>query len=77
MERILDQRLRDIIPIDEMQFGFSPGKGTTDAVSVVKQVQEKLMEKQRNLYFTFVDLEKAYHCMARELVYWCWKILLG
>ena len=56
MERILDQRLRDIIPIDEMQFGFSPGKGTTDAVSVVKQVQEKLMEKQRNLYFTFVDL---------------------
>ena len=71
MERIIDQRLRKIINIDSMHFGFSTGKGKIDAVFIVKQVQEKFTEKKRDLYFTFVDLEKAYDRVPRELVYWC------
>ena len=70
-ERILDQRLRKIIEIDNMQFGFRAGRSTTDAVFVVTQVQEKHLEKKKDLFFTFVDLEKAYDRVPREVVYWC------
>jgi len=30
------------VKIDTMQFGFMPGKGTTDAIFKVRQMQEKL-----------------------------------
>jgi len=29
-----------IIEIDDMQFGFMKGKGTTDAIFIVRQMQE-------------------------------------
>ena len=71
MERVLDQRLRELIEIDNMQFGFRKGRGTTDAIFIVNQLQEKYLEMQRDLFFAFVDLEKAYDRVPREIVYWC------
>ena len=44
MERVLDQRLRELIEIDNMQFGFRKGRGTTDAIFIVNQLQEKYLE---------------------------------
>ena len=43
-----------------MQFGFRPGRGTTDAIFVVRQIQEQFVAKKRELWFAFVDLEKAF-----------------
>ena len=54
-----------------MQFVFCAGKETIDAVFIVKQLQEKYLEVNEDLFFAFVDLEKAYDCVPRELVYWC------
>ena len=71
MERVLDQRLRELIEIDNMQFGFRKGRGTTDAIFIVNQLQEKYLEMQKDLFFAFVDLEKAYDRVPREIVYWC------
>jgi len=42
-----------------MQFGFMPGKGTTDVNITVRQMQEKYGCKGK-LYFAFVDLEKHF-----------------
>lgn len=70
MERIVEERLREVINIDEMQFGISLWKGT-DEVFVVEHFQEKYMEKQKSLYFTFVDLENVYDRVLREIIYWC------
>ncbi|MBJ5627083.1 hypothetical protein JGG67_22950 [Salmonella enterica subsp. enterica serovar Derby] len=32
VERVLEQRIRNQVRVDEMQFGFMPGKGTTYAI---------------------------------------------
>ena len=40
VERILEHRIRQQIDIDDMKFGFMKGKGTIDAIFIVKQMQE-------------------------------------
>src|SRR2546425_1028106 len=37
LERVIEARLRKTVKLDEMQFGFCPGKGTTDAIFIVMQ----------------------------------------
>ena len=68
-EKILERRLKEVIEIDENQFGFQQGKSTTDAILVVRQLQEKYGEK-RKLYHVFVDLEKAFDRVPREMIVW-------
>ena len=70
-EKILARRLKKLITVYNMQFGFSPGKATTDAVLIIQQLQEKHLEVHKDLFFTFVDLEKTYDRVPRDLVYWC------
>ena len=60
IERVFERRIREKVKIDAMQFGFIPGKGTTDAIFTVRQMQEKYGCKGKKLYFAFVDLEKAF-----------------
>ena len=70
-EKIVERTLRKLITVNNMQFGFSPGKGTTDAVFIIQQLQEKHIEVHKDLFLTFVDLEKAYDRVPWDLVYWC------
>ena len=37
-EKILDERLRELVNIDKMQYGFMPGRGTVDAVIVLRRL---------------------------------------
>ena len=53
-----------------MQFGFMPGRRTTDAIFILRQIQEKFINKNRNLYFAFVDLEKAFDRVPRKVLWW-------
>ena len=63
-------RIRQQIVIDDMQFGFTKGKGTTDAISMARQMQENFRVKGKKLYFGFVDLEKAFDRVPREVISW-------
>ena len=60
LERIVDGLIRQVVYIDDSQFGFVPGRGTTDAIFVVRQLQEKYLVVNKRLYMAFVDLEKAF-----------------
>ena len=46
--------------IAEVQSGFRRGRGCTDQIFIVRQICEKYLEKGKNVYFAFLDLEKAY-----------------
>ena len=59
-ERIIKAIIRERINIDGMQFGFVPGRGTSDAIFILRQLQEKHLCKNKILYFAFVDLEKPF-----------------
>jgi len=58
IERVFERSIREKVKIDAMQFGFMPGKGTTDATFTVWQMQEKYGCKGKKLYFAFIDFEK-------------------
>ena len=70
-ERILEKRLREETEISKEQFGFMPGRGTTDAVFTHREIIEKYREKQRELHLVFIDLEKAYDRIPRQEVWRC------
>ena len=45
IERIFEYRIRQQIEINDMQFGFMKGKGTTDAIFMARQMQENFRVK--------------------------------
>ena len=57
--KVLEGRIRSLVDFDEAQFGFMPGKGTTDALFLVRRLQKHLAKCKR-MYMCFVDLEKAF-----------------
>ena len=69
-ERVIEKRVRDRVKLDDMQFGFRAGRGTTDAIFIVRQVQERFLQKDRELWMAFVDLEKAFDRVPREVLWW-------
>ena len=68
---VFERRIKEKVKIDAMHFGFMPGKGTTDAIFTVQQMQEKYGCKGKKLYFAFVDLEKkTLDRVPREITRW-------
>ena len=53
-----------------MQMGFTPGRGTTDAIFIMRQLMEKYEMGGRDLYMVFVDLEKAFDRVLRDVIWW-------
>ena len=60
VERVLENRVRGLVMIDDMQFGFMPGKDTTHALFILRRIREEFHEKEKKLCMCFVDLEKAF-----------------
>ena len=67
---IVDGLIRQLVSIDNSQFGFVPGRGTTDAIFVVRQLQEKYLAANKRLYMASVDLEKAFDRVPRKVIWW-------
>ena len=69
LERIVDGLIRQLVSIDDSQFGFVSGRRTTEAIFVVKQLQEKYLAANKRLYMTFVDR------VPRKVIWWALRKL--
>ena len=65
-ERIVYKRMRGKVEVAEEQFGFMPGRGTTNAIFNVSQITEKYRVKERDLHMVVIDLKKEYGSVPRE-----------
>jgi hypothetical protein len=51
------------------QFGFRHGKGTVEAMFVLRHTIELYRSKNRPVYCAFIDFKKAYDCIDRDLLW--------
>ena len=72
--RVLINRIGDKTEnvIAEVQSGFRRGRGCTDQMFIVRQICEKYLGKGKDVYFVFLDWEKAYDRVDRDAM---WNVL--
>ena len=70
MDRVLDARISIRVEDEfgEEQQGFREGRGTADGMYVLRQMVEKRLNVQGSMALGFVDLEKAFDTVQREMV---------
>ena len=70
VERVLENRMRGLAAIDDMQFGSMAGKDTTYALFILRRIREEFRGKEKKLCKCFVDLEKAFDRVPIKVVEW-------
>jgi hypothetical protein len=68
-ERIIEHRLRGVTNVTENQFGFMPERLTIEVNFLIRQLMEKCMEQKKNMHMVFIDLEKAYDEVSRNVMW--------
>ena len=62
MLKILQARLQQyvICELPDVQAGFRKGGGTRDQIANIQWIMEKAREFQKNIFFWFIDYDKAF-----------------
>ena len=74
MLKILQARLQQYMNHEllDVQAAFRKGRGTRDQIANIHWIMEKAREFQKNIYFCFIDYDKAFDCVDHNKL---WIIL--
>ena len=69
LERVVKGFIRQRVVINDMQCGFMQGRGTTYAIFILLQIQEKHLVAGKPLYLAFIELEKVFDKVPRQVIW--------
>jgi Reverse transcriptase (RNA-dependent DNA polymerase) len=72
-ERVIEHRLRKLTTISKNQFNFILGRSTIEVIFLIRQLMERHREQKKSLHMIFIDLEKAYDKILRNIMWWTLK----
>ena len=52
--------------LPDVQAGFRKGRGTRDQIANIRWIIKKAREFQKNIYFCFIDYDKAFDCVDHD-----------
>jgi len=70
LQRVFEKIIRGAITNSDIQMGFIPGISTVDAIVAVRQLVEKYGTVGKVFFVAFIDLEKVFNCVPREVIWW-------
>ena len=81
LERVLESLVCSKVDIKNMQFGCMPGRSMrntdvvqyTDAIYILRQMQEKHLVRKKKIYFAFVDLENIFDRVPLSILWWAMR----
>ncbi|KAJ8710818.1 hypothetical protein PYW08_009333 [Mythimna loreyi] len=69
-ERVIDSRIRQECTVSGCQYGFRPGHGAMDPIFALRVTMEGYRSKNTPLHLLFLDMQKAFDCVPREVIWW-------
>lgn len=60
VDRVSENLIGQCVDINEIQFGYIQGCGTTDVIFILRQLPVNAWPKKKDQYFSLTDSEKAF-----------------
>ena len=69
LEHVEEPLIKQRVAIDVMQCSFMSGRGTTDVIFIVCKLQEKHPAADKPHYMVFVDPQKSFDRVPRDVIW--------